>query len=145
MKAFRVGVLVVLGLAGCQPVEPPPSLDALSDAVRAAETAFARSMADRDLDGFAAHLSDDAIFMSGYGALEGKNAVIEGWSRYFEGPDAPFSWRPAAVKVAASGDLALSTGPVFSAAGDSIGQFSSIWRLEADSTGHPVWRVVFDR
>ena len=133
-------------LPACAPPDPEPDLALLTEQVRAAETSFARSMAERDLDAFASHLSADAVFMSGYDALRGKDAVVEGWGGYFAAPDAPFSWAPSAVQVAASGDLALSTGPVFSAAGDSIGQFSSIWRLEPDPDGPgKVWRVVFDR
>jgi ketosteroid isomerase-like protein len=54
---------------------------------------------------------------------------------------APFSWRPETVEVLESGTLALSSGPVFDAAGQPIGAFNSIWRLEADGR----WRVVFDK
>lgn len=40
-----------------------------------------------------------------------------------------------------SGSLALSTGPVYDAAGRVIGRFDSIWRLEQSGD----WRVVFDK
>jgi hypothetical protein len=44
------------------------------------------------------------------------------------------------VEVLASGDLALSTGPVV-VKGKVVGRFNSIWRLEAPNT----WHIVFDK
>ena len=105
-----------------------------------AELAFARTMADRDAKAFAGFVSEEAVFF-GSRTLRGREQVTAGWSRFFDGPEAPFSWRPDSVEVLASGTLALSTGPVFDAAGKRIGTFNSIWRLESD--GH--WRVVFDK
>jgi ketosteroid isomerase-like protein len=45
------------------------------------------------------------------------------------------------VEVLASGQLALSTGPVRDSKGKVIGTFTSIWRLEAPGK----WRIVFDK
>jgi ketosteroid isomerase-like protein len=109
--------------------------------VWAAEVAFARSMADRDLKRFSEMVSEEAIFFAGTKALTGKAKVIEDWAAYFRGPTAPFSWEPDQVEVLASGTLALSTGPVRDPAGKVIARFNSIWRLEAGN----VWRVVFDK
>jgi len=67
--------------------------------------------------------------------------VSEGWKRFFEGAEAPFSWKPETVEVLASEKLALTSGPVLDPAGASIGVFTSIWRLEDDDK----WRVVFDK
>jgi len=112
---------------------------------RVAETerAFAASMAQRDKTAFESHLSAEAIFFGGDGTQvsRGKRAVVAAWSRFFEGPAAPFSWAPDLVEVLDSGTLALSTGPVKSPAGDVIGRFTSIWRLDNDGK----WRVIFDR
>ena len=109
--------------------------------VRAAEAAFARSMAERDHAAFVAHLADDAIFFAGKDVLRGKQAVAAAWKAYYEGPKAPFSWQPEAVEVLASGGLAHSSGPVFAPDGRRIATFNSIWRREADGR----WRVVFDK
>ena len=109
--------------------------------VFAAERAFARAMAERSLQAFASCIADEAIFFSGAAPLRGKAAVVAGWSRFFEGATAPFSWAPDQVEVLPSGSLALSTGPVRDPAGVIIGRFNSIWRLEAAGT----WRVVFDK
>jgi len=113
----------------------------LGEEVRAAETAFARSMAERDFAAFVAHLSDEAVFFSDHGVLRGKDAVAAGWKAYYEGPKAPFSWRAETVEVLDSGALALSSGPVFAPDGRRFATFNSIWRREADGR----WRVVFDK
>ena len=109
--------------------------------VFAAERAFARSMADRDVSAFASHVSDEAIFFNGTGVLRGKQEVITAWSRFFKDKAAPFSWEPDRVEVLQSGTLALSTGLVRNPNGKVIGRFNSIWRKEAPG----VWRVVFDK
>jgi len=113
----------------------------LGQQVREAEIAFAKTMADRDHDAFATHVSEEAVFFDDRSALRGRSAVAAGWAGFFEGPDAPFSWKPERVEVLESGTLALSTGPVFDPRGNQVGTFNSIWRREADG----VWRVVFDK
>jgi len=118
------------------PVSPPPQ-----EQVRAAEQAFARTMADRDPEAFARFVAEEAIFFSGAQVLRGKAAVVVAWQAFYEGPDAPFSWEPEIVEVLDSGTLALSSGPVRDAEGKVFARFNSIWRLEGDG----VWRVIFDK
>lgn len=110
------------------------------DAVRSTEVAFAATMARRDFDGFARYLSSDAVFFNGAKTLHGSAAVAAAWKPLFSDPKAPFSWSPDHVEVLASGDLALSTGPVI-VKDKVVGRFNSIWRLEAPNT----WRIVFDK
>ena len=112
----------------------------LRSQVETAERAFARTMADRDLEAFAALVAEDAVFF-GAAPLQGREAVVEGWAIYFDGPEAPFSWEPEEVVVLASGTLAHSSGPVRNPAGEQVGTFNSVWRLEADGR----WRVIFDK
>ena len=80
----------------------------------AAERAFARTMADRDLAAFASFLSDEAVFFSGPTPLRGKAQVLAFWSRFYSGQAALFSWEPDEVEVLDSGTLAHSSGPVVS-------------------------------
>lgn len=110
-------------------------------AVTAAEQAFARAMAERNLAQFGQAISDEAVFFTGPTPLRGKAQVVAYWARWFESPQAPFSWAPDQVEVLDSGTLALSTGPVHDASGKLVGRFNSIWRLEPDGR----WRVVFDK
>lgn len=112
----------------------------LQKQVFARERAFAKTMADRDLDAFKSFLAQDAIFFNGPQALRGKEAVVNAWSALYKGGEAPFSWDPDQVEVLDSGDLALSTGPVLNPSGKCVGRFNSIWRL---SEGE--WFIVFDK
>jgi ketosteroid isomerase-like protein len=129
-------MMVALSAASAQ----TPELDALRKQVEAAERAFAKSMADRDLAAFERHLSDQAIFY-GRGVLRGKAAVVAAWKGFFDGPKPPFSWEPDQVDVTPDGTLAMSTGPVRDPAGKRISRFNTIWRQESPG----VWRVVFDK
>lgn len=113
----------------------------LARQVRAVETAFAKTMADRDWAAFKTHIAEEAVFFNRKGVLRGINAVAEGWHLYFEGAKAPFSWEPEQVEALESGTLALSSGPVMDPDGKCIGTFQSIWRLEADGR----WRIIFDK
>ena len=140
MRMPLAGTLVALALGTCAPTKAATTAELVAQ-VRAAETAFAKSMADRDHAAFAAHVADEAVFFGGRGVLRGKDAVVAGWKPFYEGPKAPFSWAPAEVEVLDSGTLALSSGPVFDPDGKRSGTFSSIWRLEKDGK----WRVIFDK
>ena len=111
------------------------------DQVRAAETAFAKSMADRNLAAFTALLADDTVFFGGKGVMRGKSAVAAEWKRFFDGPAAPFSWAPADVEVLPSGNLGFTSGPVLDPKGNRIGTFNSVWQRQPDGS----WKIVFDK
>lgn len=128
-------------LAPAAPAAAPTARAALEEQVRATEKAFAATMAARDLAAFAGFISDEAVFFTGPAPLRGKQAVVDFWKRFYEKPQAPFSWEPALVQVLDSGTLALSSGPVRDAKGEPAGTFTSIWRQEAPG----VWRIVFDK
>jgi ketosteroid isomerase-like protein len=119
----------------------PPGHEELKQQVKDTERAFAQTMARRDHLAFASFLSEEAIFFSGDQPLHGKQGIAKGWRRWFEKPEAPFSWEPESVEVLDSGNLALSTGPVHDSKGKLIGTFTSIWRLEEPGK----WRIVFDK
>jgi ketosteroid isomerase-like protein len=116
------------------------SLDDLREQVRRTEMAFAATMAARDHEAFRSFLADETIFLSAKGVLRGGEAVAEGWKRFFETPEAPFSWAPETVEVIDSGTLAISTGPVYAPDGARVGTFNSTWRREKDGS----WKIVLD-
>lgn len=134
--AGMAGLALGAGLAGPSAAGTP---EALAAQVRARETAFAETMADRDHAAFAGFVSEEALFL-GRTVLRGREAVAEGWKPFFEGPTAPFSWEPERVEVIDSGTLAISSGPVLDPEGKRIGTFHSTWRLEPDGE----WRVILD-
>ena len=126
--------------AAAAPLPSPADLAATAADVKAAEIAFAKTMADHKFDRFGDFVAADAVF-NGRTVQIGCAAVLEAWKAYFDAPKPPFSWAPDAVAPTADGRYALSTGLVHDTAGKLIGRFTSIWRKDAD--GH--WRVVADQ
>ena len=116
------------------------AIAAATKQVIATEQAFAKTMADRNFQAFVTFLSPNTVFFNGREVARGPAAVAANWQGYFTTREAPFSWAPDHVEVSPSGDLALSTGPVFQDK-KIVGRFNSIWRLEAPNT----WRIVFDK
>jgi ketosteroid isomerase-like protein len=145
MKMIPAVLVLCAVLAGCTTM--PGNLtnltrgDAARQQVIATETAFAKTMADRDLKSFGSFLSEDTVFFSGPKPLHGKAEVLAFWTRFYAQSKAPFSWEPKIVEVLDSGQLALSSGPVYDPEGKLFACFSSIWRQEAPGQ----WKIVFDR
>ena len=135
-----VAMAVLLGGCAMTP-QSKPDLAALKEQVIAAERGFAKTMADRNHAAFASFLADETIFFSSTAALRGKQTVVDHWKRFYERPEAPFSWEPKDVEVLDSGTLAISAGPVRDPKGKHVSNYQSIWRLEAPG----VWKVIFDR
>jgi ketosteroid isomerase-like protein len=138
MKHYIILAITIASLSTTLLGQSPSSL---KRQVLAAESSFAASMAKRDLEAFASHVSPEAIFFGDTTVMRGKRAVIEGWRGFFAKPEPPFSWKPDAVEVLPSGNLAISNGPVFDPTGKRVGSFSSIWRREPDGT----WQIIFDK
>ena len=142
---FIVAFLGVVALAhthyAASGQSPAAAPTALTEQVRNAEIAFAKSMADRDLNAFTSLIGDEAVFFGAKGAMRGRAQVVEGWKRFFDGAAAPFSWQPSEVEVLDSGTLGMTSGPVFDPQGQRIGTFTSIWQRQKDGS----WKVIFDK
>jgi ketosteroid isomerase-like protein len=138
--SITVLALCLLAAAAERPVAAQTSAG-LTQQVRDAERAFARSMAARDFKAFGELVADEAVFFGRQGAQRGRAAVLAAWKPFFDGPSAPFSWDPQEVEVLDSGTLGLTSGPVKDPSGKQAGVFNSIWRREANGR----WRVVFDK
>jgi ketosteroid isomerase-like protein len=141
MRYITPLALVLLGALTIGPLAAQPGNASLTQQVRDAERAFARSMATRDFNAFGALVADEAIFFGDQGAQRGKPAVLAAWKGFFDGPNAPFSWDPETVEVIQSGTLGLTSGPVKDPSGKQIGVFNSVWRRDASGG----WKVVFDK
>lgn len=131
--------LVILAAASSARAGSDAAAQAQED-VRRTEIEFAATMAERNLAAFTSHLAEEVVFFTSDRVLRGRAQVVDGWRRYFDGPKAPFSWRPERVEVVASGGLAMTQGPVFDPGGRRVGTFNSVWRREADGR----WRIVLD-
>jgi len=131
------GIALALGMAVASAMAE--TNEALREQVRQTEIAFAKTMADRDHAAFTSFLAEDTVWL-GRTVLRGKQQVADGWKRFYEGKEAPFSWEPERVEVNDSGALGISTGPVHDPAGKRIGTYNSIWRRGPDGK----WTIIFD-
>ena len=132
-----VAILLAVGSTARTQVE---SAD-LQSQVEKVEQAFAKTMADRDHAAFESFLSEEAVFLAGTTVQRGRQAVAARWKTFFVESEPPFSWEPETVSVLESGKLAISTGPVWNAAGKRTSTYTSIWRQEEPG----VWRIIFDK
>jgi len=134
--------LIVVGTALTGAPHAQTGVAALANQVRDVERAFAKTMADRNHAAFVSFLADETVFFGQQDAVQrGKTAVAAAWKRFYEAPQAPFSWDPDRVEVLDSGTLALSSGPVRDPQGARVGTFNSVWRKEAGGA----WKIVFDK
>ena len=139
-KSIAVAFACILLSLAVDSIAQDQLTQTLEDEVRATESAFAKTMADRNLEAFSAFLSPEVVFVES-SSLRGAKAVTEAWSRFFTTEVAPFSWQPEFVSVLDSGELAFSSGPVHDSEGNRIGTFNSVWHRETDGR----WLIVFDR
>lgn len=131
----------LLHTSSCAQAAESKNNAALVAEVMAAERAFAKSMADRNLAAFAEWIDEEAIFYTRIHPTRGKAAIVAEWTPLFIAKQAPFSWEPDDVVVLDSGQLAMSAGPVRDPAGKIIARFNSIWRRDANQR----WKVIFDK
>ena len=135
--ALAPGALTASAIAA--PADETPRATDEANPVRDAEIAFAATLARRDFKAFAEFVAEDAVFIGGGKPQRGRAAVLASWKRFFEGPEAPFSWAPDLVEVLPNRQLGYSTGPVH-VKGKLVARFASTWRRDPDGR----WRVVFD-
>jgi len=134
-------LVLALGLVGTVVAGGDSDNADLAADLRATEEAFAQTMVDRDHQAFVSFLAEETVFFGRSGEIRGKEAVAAAWKALYQGPEAPFSWRPEAATVLDSGTLGLTSGPVIGTDGSRIGTFNSVWRRGSDGS----WKVVFDR
>ena len=87
----------------------PLAADEAADSLRAAELAFAASVAERDAEAFASFLDEDAVFVTNV-VLRGREAILQGWAVFFAEGGPKLVWEPQTVEVRPDG-LGLSRGP----------------------------------
>lgn len=140
MRLPNVLMLVAICILATNPSRTENS-EQLQSEVLKTEIAFAKTMADRDLEAFLTFVAAEAVFFGSDRALRGIEAVKSAWGPFFQGAAAPFSWEPEFVEVLDSGKLAFSSGPVRDPQGRRVGTFNSVWRRDANGR----WKVVFDK
>jgi len=145
MRAMTSSLLLLLTAASTSFAD---DLDRAREAVRNADLAMAKAVADGDAGGFRSWLGDDAVFLGGASVHSGPDQIVAAWSGILD-PENPTSlaWEPTRVWLAASGELASTVGDFtlrYPGAGGELaaqdGRYLSVWSKGGDGR----WRIVAD-
>lgn len=138
-RALCIGGVAALALAACATTSVAPGRASTTTLIQA-ETAFAKSMADRDFKAFGTFIDEDAVFINGGRPLRGKSEVLAHWEKFFADAQAPFSWAPVIAEISAGNHLGYTEGPVALPDGKVVATFYTTWQLKDDGS----WKVIFD-
>lgn len=143
-------IVAVLALvcAGCQQQQPVVNLETEKKTILEMEAAWAKAGAAKDLDAFVSYYAEDAAVLEpNKPAHNGKAAIKAGLGELFALPGMSLDFKSTKVEVAASGEMAWSTGgytlsfqdPKGATMSDR-GKFVTVFAKQADGQ----WRVVAD-
>ena len=150
-SATLVLSLLLLGFSvACQqaaPPAPPDTRAADAQAVRAADEAWSKAAAAKDLEGCLSFLADDITTLAPNSPVKtGKDAARKSWTESFTRPGFSISWKIDKVE-ASGGDLAYSMGSYEESMDDAKGKpvtdrgkYVTIWKKQADGK----WKAVVD-
>ena len=112
--------------------------------VRQADIDRCAAVAARDLDRFLSFLADDVTFFpDGVPAATGKAKVAEIWAPFFDEKGPALKREPVTAEVAASGDLAYTTGTYVMTRGSGArryGKYVTVWKKRPRGA----WQVAVD-
>lgn len=145
MNRIVIGFLLIGGTFMASGCGSKP--EDVREAIRQADIAFDRAVADKDIEAFAELVALDAVFY-GTGLAEGRDAIVQRWKAYFEPePQMTLRWSPDSVEASASGDLGYTRGSYEMTVRDDAGgvqrlagSYVTIWRRGEDGR----WRAAVD-
>ena len=138
--------LLVMTLAGAVGAAKTHATGARA-AVREADVRRCAAVAARDIDRFLSLLADDvAVFPDQQPIVKGKPAVRTLFAPFFDAKGPALSCEPLTAEVAASGDMAYTTGTYLVKGTDAErsatrghGKYVTVWRKRGGR-----WRVAVD-
>ena len=146
----RVGTLAMSALLilGGGAWAQAPDRRAASAAIMQADRDFSRAVANRDRNAFLSFLADKVTFNAGTAnERQGRDAIMMGWSDFFEKDGPSLTWAPTEAIVSAAGNEGATTGTAVlkSKAADGTMQeqrtaYVTVWRKQGDGS----WKVVAD-
>jgi ketosteroid isomerase-like protein len=118
-----------------------------TDAVRAADDAWMKVFAAKDLDKSVAFCDERAAVLAPNAPIaEGKEAIAKSFSVFFRLVDLKITWHADKAGVAKSGELGYTSGTYemsYSAGTAKIadrGKYVTVWKMQANGD----WKVVLD-
>ena len=140
---LTIAMVAMVALSGCA---KKTDVAAETDAVRKADADWNTAIGSKDVDAFVSFFAADGVLMMpNMPAMNGADAIRAGISPMM--PAMSVSWTATNADVAASGDLAYTTGtyqasmtmPDGTTHPDN-GKYATIWKKQADGS----WKVVVD-
>lgn len=112
---MALAILLAVAVVGCtqqaNPAQPAVNVAEVESAIRATDTQWLATVKTRNAEKSASFWSDDAtIFPPDAAPIVGKQAIRSYVAGAFASPDFSIDWKTDKVVVAASGDMAYSTG-----------------------------------
>lgn len=113
-----------------------------------ADADFAQSVAQRNRERFLSFLADVTTFGGGApDELRGRDAVMKGWSDFFEPNGPTLAWTPTRGDVIGAGDVGYTTGTALLKGRRPDGtpverrsEYLTVWKKQTDGS----WKVIFD-
>ena len=142
--------LVLLGACQQQAATPPAKADTqvASDAIGKLENAQIAAIKAKDPAGATALYGDDAVFITGSGKTNGKEAIVTFFKGFLNDPHVTIDYKPGTKTFSDDGTLAYSTATYVESYTDPTtkkpttvkGTNLSVWRRQADGS----WKLVGD-
>jgi ketosteroid isomerase-like protein len=111
--------------------------------LKKADQDWAKSVADRNLDGFMSFIGDDASMCDLSGRwMHGKDAIKADFSKPLADPTFKLTWSVESAEVSKSGDLGYTRGSFEGGQGNDkfAGSYATVWKKDKDGK----WRVAVD-
>jgi uncharacterized protein (TIGR02246 family) len=141
----RAGVLAALATL---PATGHAQVDikAATAAIMQADREFNQAVTARDRQKFLSFIAEQAVFV-GAGEMRGHDAILEGWSPFFDPDGATLTWSPTHGEVLVGGDVGYTVGSWVRRSStpdgkisEATGQYVTTWQKQKDGR----WLVVYD-
>ena len=143
LTSLACALAVTVAVAGAK----AGSRSAEERAIRAADAAWSKAGAAKDLEQTLSFYAEDAVLLAPNApAAVGRPAVRAAWIEEFKDPANSLSWRAEAVAVSRSGELAYARGSydaTYTSGGRAVrehGKYLAVWKKQPNGA----WRVVAD-
>jgi len=117
-------------------------------AIRAADTALQKAVADKNLEGIVAFYAEEAVLLpTAEPIVVGKSAIRKEWQHILNIPDFQNKSALTKIEVASGGDMAYSMGTYLATMlgedgkpATEPGKWLSVWKRQTDGS----WHIVAD-
>ena len=148
-KIISLSILTGVATATSRPAGTQPAVSTTAETdLRAADAAFAKAAAARDVEGCVSFYADDArVLQADQPLVAGRVAIRKSFERSFSDSAFTVSWRIEKLEVSSAGDLAYSTGRAhFTMSGPHQNtlarqtRFATVWKQAAEGK----WKIELD-